>query len=186
MFSFYPYYSDECYNEKYEMATVYSISMSGLTKTELEYCKMVTDKLYDSNLSGPFRVAVDPVRDGVPDYFDIIKKPMDLSTIRGKLDDGKYQNSSEWVEDIMLVWKNCTLYNKKGTTFHAMAQILMKKSMKYTEKIPTSELDQWYLNLLRASAKISNYLKVHQATPQPKPQKTISSSKHRNAYPDNY
>lgn len=160
--------------------------MNDFTKTELEYCKMVTDKLFDSLLSGPFRVPVDPERDGVPDYFDVIKKPMDLTTVRTNLDEGKYRNSSEWIEDLMLIWKNGMQYNRKLPTFYTMAQTLLKKSTKYTEKIPKTELDLWYLNLLRTSAKIANLLKVHQTTSLPKQQKSIPTTKHRNNYPDNY
>ncbi|XP_016091855.1 histone acetyltransferase p300-like [Sinocyclocheilus grahami] len=39
----------------------------------------------------PFRQPVDPSLLGIPDYFDIVKNPMDLSTIKRKLDTGQYQ-----------------------------------------------------------------------------------------------
>ena len=37
----------------------------------------------------PFRAPVDPIALGIPDYLDIIKKPMDLGTIEKKLRKGK-------------------------------------------------------------------------------------------------
>lgn len=41
--------------------------------------------------SGPFRTPVDPNALGIPDYFDIIRTPMDMSSIRRKLETGTYK-----------------------------------------------------------------------------------------------
>ena len=37
-----------------------------------------------------FLYPVDPVRQGIPDYPEIVKNPMDLSTVKRKLDERKY------------------------------------------------------------------------------------------------
>eukprot|EP00803_Ostreobium_quekettii_P000531 evm.model.scf_1159.5 EVM.evm.TU.scf_1159.5 scf_1159:36174-39387(+) len=50
----------------------------------------------------------------VPDYYNIIREPMDLGTIRDKLKKGSYSSPKEFAEDMRLIWKNCKLYNKKG------------------------------------------------------------------------
>lgn len=50
----------------------------------------------------------------VPDYFSIVKEPMDLGTIRKRLEQGFYENPRDFAEDMRLVWSNCALYNKKG------------------------------------------------------------------------
>ncbi|KAI3360110.1 hypothetical protein L3Q82_014425 [Scortum barcoo] len=47
------------------------------------------------------------------DYFDIVKNPMDLSTIKRKLDTGQYQEPWQYVEDIWLMFNNAWLYNRK-------------------------------------------------------------------------
>lgn len=69
--------------------------------------------MYKLEEAGPFQVPVDPVLLQLPDYFDIIKKPMDLSTIKNKLDEGKYNNPQEYVDDVWLMLNNAWLYNKK-------------------------------------------------------------------------
>ncbi|KAK2833764.1 hypothetical protein Q5P01_017653 [Channa striata] len=61
----------------------------------------------------PFRQPVDPQLLGIPDYFDIVKNPMDLSTIKRKLDTGQYQEPWQYVEDIWLMFNNAWLYNRK-------------------------------------------------------------------------
>lgn len=61
-----------------------------------------------------FQAPVDPVSLGLHDYFNIIKRPMDLSTIYQKLcDDFKYSNPQEFVDDMWLMFNNAWLYNKK-------------------------------------------------------------------------
>ncbi|XP_013768849.1 histone acetyltransferase p300 isoform X2 [Pundamilia nyererei] len=61
----------------------------------------------------PFRMPVDPQLLCIPDYFDIVKNPMDLSTIKRKLDTGQYQEPWQYVEDIWLMFNNAWLYNRK-------------------------------------------------------------------------
>ena len=45
------------------------------------------------------------------DYFDIISKPMDLSTIKKKLAHNVYRNGNSFVDDMNLIWNNCYKYN---------------------------------------------------------------------------
>lgn len=47
------------------------------------------------------------------DYYDIVKKPMDLSTIKRKLDTGQYADPWEYVDDVWLMFDNAWLYNRK-------------------------------------------------------------------------
>ncbi|XP_051987706.1 histone acetyltransferase p300-like isoform X2 [Xyrauchen texanus] len=72
----------------------------------------------------PFRQPVDPQLLGIPvrirtsnktnlDYFDIVKNPMDLSTIKRKLDTGQYQEPWQYVDDVWLMLNNAWLYNRK-------------------------------------------------------------------------
>ena len=40
---------------------------------------------------------VDPVKLGLPDYFDVIKQPMDLGTIKRRLEQGTYYGELDQV-----------------------------------------------------------------------------------------
>uniref|UniRef100_A0A1X7TLY5 Bromo domain-containing protein n=1 Tax=Amphimedon queenslandica TaxID=400682 RepID=A0A1X7TLY5_AMPQE len=47
----------------------------------------------------------------VPDYFDIIKCPMDLSSVMKKIDEHRYNVPKEWLNDIDLITCNALEYN---------------------------------------------------------------------------
>lgn len=47
----------------------------------------------------------------VPDYYDVITKPMDFGTIKYKLNMGEYRKDAHFMTDVLLVFQNCTTYN---------------------------------------------------------------------------
>ena len=65
---------------------------------------------YWTRLVGPFRNPVDPIADQVPNYFTVVKQPMDLSTIKSKIDAGSYRNGKEFENDVRLIFQNCYEY----------------------------------------------------------------------------
>lgn len=44
-------------------------------------------------------------------YFDVISKPMDMGTIKKKLNYNSYNNPKDFVDDMRQVFKNCYAYN---------------------------------------------------------------------------
>ena len=52
------------------------------------------------------------------DYFEIVKKPMDLSLIKRKLDTGQYTDPWQYVDDVWLMFDNAWLYNRKSSKVH--------------------------------------------------------------------
>ncbi|CAH1244946.1 EMSY [Branchiostoma lanceolatum] len=49
-----------------------------------------------------------------PDYYNIIKQPMDFSTIKKKLEGGQYNSMEEFHADMQLIKTNCFQYNPPG------------------------------------------------------------------------
>jgi hypothetical protein len=62
-----------------------------------------------------FRAPVDWKGLGLLDYPEVVKKPMDLGTVKNKLETAQYQTVEEVAADIRLVWSNCMLYNRDGS-----------------------------------------------------------------------
>lgn len=94
---------------------------------ELRFCnqlikELMSKKLY--NINFPFLQPVDPVALNIPHYLDVVKEPMDLSTIQTKLANNQYENGDAFEADVRLVFKNCYLFNPAGNDVHAMGQKL--------------------------------------------------------------
>ena len=81
-----------------------------------------------------FLEPVDYVGMGLPDYPEIIKHPMDLSTIKKKINDSKYNTIEEIYKDIQLIWDNCKTYNMEGSDVYKMAQYCEKFTKRYFDK----------------------------------------------------
>ncbi|KAD0436201.1 hypothetical protein E3N88_44266 [Mikania micrantha] len=70
------------------------------------------------------------LRLGLHDYYEIIEKPMDFSTIKTKMEakDGSgYKNVREICADVRLIFKNAMKYNDERNDFHVMAKTLLAK-----------------------------------------------------------
>ncbi|MCD7460155.1 hypothetical protein HAX54_042964 [Datura stramonium] len=72
----------------------------------------------------PFLVPVDPLQYNIPDYFTIIRKPMDLGTVKAKLDGNAYFDVDEFAADVRLTFTNAMKYNPPNNDFHLMAKRL--------------------------------------------------------------
>ena len=57
-----------------------------------------------------------------PDYLDIVKRPMDLKTIKSRVKDGLITNSLEFQRDIFLMFANAMMYNRPGSEIYNMAE----------------------------------------------------------------
>lgn len=55
------------------------------------------------------------VKSEVPDYYKVIKQPMDLAKIKSNLNVGKYSSNYDVINDLQLIFRNCDLYNSPET-----------------------------------------------------------------------
>ncbi|CDR37661.1 CYFA0S01e14400g1_1 [Cyberlindnera fabianii] len=65
-------------------------------------------------------------KEEVADYYEVIKEPMDLSTMEQKLENDHYGTMEEFVYDARLVFNNCRSYNGDNTTYYKNANKLEK------------------------------------------------------------
>ena len=57
----------------------------------------------------------------IPDYFEIIKKPMDLGTVKSKLQRNDYKEPVQVLRDILQCFNNAIEYNLVSEPAHKMA-----------------------------------------------------------------
>ncbi|KAL7267269.1 transcription initiation at TATA-containing promoter protein [Rhizina undulata] len=95
--------------------------------TELKFCDLVLRELLRKQHEAyafPFYAPVDPVALNIPDYFKIIREPMDLQTIGSKLKSNQYESASEFEADIRLMFSNCYKFNPSNQAVHQMGRRL--------------------------------------------------------------
>uniref|UniRef100_A0AAQ5WX55 ATPase family AAA domain-containing protein 2 n=1 Tax=Amphiprion ocellaris TaxID=80972 RepID=A0AAQ5WX55_AMPOC len=73
------------------------------------FLRDVTNRLSQDKRFKAFTKPVD--LDEVPDYAEVIKKPMDLSTVLSKIDLHQYGTVKEFLGDVDLIWQNALEYN---------------------------------------------------------------------------
>ncbi|KAK5163781.1 histone acetyltransferase [Saxophila tyrrhenica] len=90
--------------------------------------------LQNCSASWPF---VAPVNgDEVHDYYEVIKEPMDLSTMEGKLEKDQYENVEDFVKDVLLMVRNCKRYNAETTPYAKAANKMEKELWKKVREVP--------------------------------------------------
>lgn len=89
---------------------------------DYEELRKLLRQLQTHKSSWPFREPVD-VKE-VPDYYTIIKDPMDLKMVETKITERRYQRLVEFIGDITKIFNNCRYYNSKGSNFYRCATSL--------------------------------------------------------------
>ena len=90
--------------------------------------------LQNSTNAWPFLQPVN--KDEVLDYYEVIKQPMDLSTMETKLEQDQYETPEDFVRDALLVYNNCRRYNSETTPYHKAATKLEKEMWKKIKEVP--------------------------------------------------
>ncbi|XP_052576033.1 transcription intermediary factor 1-alpha isoform X2 [Peromyscus californicus insignis] len=85
--------------------------LTKLTPIDKRKCERLLLFLYCHEMSLAFQ---DPVPLTVPDYYKIIKNPMDLSTIKKRLQEDycMYTKPEDFVADFRLIFQNCAEFNE--------------------------------------------------------------------------
>ncbi|XP_039624886.1 bromodomain-containing protein 2-like isoform X2 [Polypterus senegalus] len=122
----------------------------GRLTNQLQFLQKVLMKaLWRHHFAWPFHEPVDAVRLGLPDYHKIIKQPMDMGTIKKRLENNYYYSASECIQDFNTMFTNCYIYNKKFVLclcqptddIVLMAQSLEKAFLQKVAQMPEEELE---------------------------------------------
>jgi len=89
---------------------------------DLSVCHTLLSEVGGHEEAWPFLYPV-PLKQ-FPTYKKIVKAPMDVSTIRKKLNDGMYKSREEFKRDVNLIFANCEIFNEDdspvGKAGHSM------------------------------------------------------------------
>uniref|UniRef100_A0A1B6DZV6 histone acetyltransferase n=1 Tax=Clastoptera arizonana TaxID=38151 RepID=A0A1B6DZV6_9HEMI len=93
-------------------------------ETLMKTLKIVLNSIKNHGLAWPFQKPVD--KKEVPDYYDLIKYPMDLKTISDRLKAGYYSTRKLFIADMTRIFTNCRTYNSPNTEYCMCANTLEK------------------------------------------------------------
>lgn len=86
----------------------------------LRYCDVFLDYLEKNPKAAPFLLPVS----SPPEYHDVVKHPMDISTIRKKILASQYADLDAFKGDVDLMWDNCVIFNGTDSPIGRDAQKL--------------------------------------------------------------
>ena len=98
--------------------------------------KSVIPAVVKHHFSWPFMHPVDAIKLKLPDYHNIIQHPMDLGTIKKRLEHYWYDSAKECIRDFSTMFNNCYIYNKPGEDVVLMAQTIEKIFLNKLSQMP--------------------------------------------------
>ncbi|XP_076791698.1 nucleosome-remodeling factor subunit BPTF isoform X6 [Arvicanthis niloticus] len=96
--------------------------LTPLTEKDYEGLKRVLRSLQAHKMAWPFLEPVDP--NDAPDYYGVIKEPMDLATMEERIQKRYYEKLTEFVADMTKIFDNCRYYNPSDSPFYQCAEVL--------------------------------------------------------------
>lgn len=85
-----------------------------------------------------FYEPVDPIKFAIPDYFNIIREPMDLGTLKSNLKKGDYEKPEQFHADMLKIFSNCILYNGQTSGVSLMCNQVKEEYEKLAKKFQLS------------------------------------------------
>ncbi|THH13988.1 hypothetical protein EW146_g6291 [Bondarzewia mesenterica] len=125
---------------------------STLSNVQYKYCLSILRMLKKQKDAFSFRMPVDPVLYNIPHYFQIIKHPMDLSTMEHKLLSSnpikpnpnpvnpRYFNVAEFEADFCLIVRNCETFNGSEHLITQQGKRLAENFDKMMRAMPAPEI----------------------------------------------
>eukprot|EP00041_Stephanoeca_diplocostata_P028857 m.835238 g.835238 ORF g.835238 m.835238 type:complete len:1257 (+) comp23453_c0_seq4:506-4276(+) len=91
-------------------------------RSGMMHCEEIWKDLRRHQDAWPFLEPVDAT--AVPDYYHVVKDPVDLSMIKLKLDSVGYLDVDKFADDVRLMFDNCASYNPHGSAAAAAGRVL--------------------------------------------------------------
>ncbi|KAL3667526.1 hypothetical protein V7S43_007745 [Phytophthora oleae] len=105
------------------LVTDYNATVSPTNlKKKLE---VILKGMMDHKFGWVFNSPVDTVALNIPNYFKIIRKPMDLGTVKKKLELGIYKHMEEFAFDVRTTFQNAMQYNSEDEDVFSLAKDML-------------------------------------------------------------
>lgn len=122
-------------------------------KPELQFCDEVLAELMhpkNSTLNMWFLDAVDAEGLNIPDYYAIIKKPMDLGKVLRMVSAGEIANAKEFDKNMRLIFTNCYQFNGPPEQGNPVSMVAKQLEDLYNQQLKGK--DAWLARYAKANA----------------------------------
>lgn len=122
-------------------------------KPEMQFCDEVLAELVhpkNSTLNMWFLDAVDAEGLNIPDYYSIIKKPMDLGKVSRMINAGDITNAKEFDKNVRLVFQNCYQFNGPPDQGNPVSMVAKQLEDLYLQQMKGK--DAWLARYAKANA----------------------------------
>ncbi|XP_069050734.1 nucleosome-remodeling factor subunit BPTF isoform X2 [Lepisosteus oculatus] len=121
--------------------------LTPLTDKDYEGLRRVLRSLQAHKMAWPFLEPVDP--NDAPDYYGVIKEPMDLATMEDRVHKRFYNKLTEFVADMTKIFDNCRYYNPSDSPFYQCAEVLESF---FVQKLKAFKASRSHNNKLQTTA----------------------------------
>ncbi|KAH8388305.1 hypothetical protein KR093_003455, partial [Drosophila rubida] len=99
----------------------------GRNTNVLKHLAGVLRSLFKIRSSRYFRYPVDTIALNIPNYYDVVKHAMDLTTIKRRLRNNYYWNANDALADFEQIFDNCRLFFARGTKIEVAGRRLREQ-----------------------------------------------------------
>ena len=101
--------------------------------------KMLLHALKDIQECDTELVFAEPPSKEIPRYYEIIDRPMDLSTIRQNIEGKQYRDVNSFARDVEQIWINCMRYNGENSVYGKYGKKFRDKCKKILKQLEQAE-----------------------------------------------
>jgi SWI/SNF-related matrix-associated actin-dependent regulator of chromatin subfamily A member 2/4 len=119
-------------------------------------------------LSEPFMKL--PSRRELPDYYEVIKKPLDIKKILLRIDEAKYVDFADLEKDFFQLCQNAQIYNEEASLIYEDSIVLQKIFSQAKQKVTEceeSEEEGKFIDLFHKWCSNKKYFEIFQMTTIP-------------------
>lgn len=118
----------------------------------------ITKEFCNEPLAVPFLKPYEDDKKITGEYKNRIKRPMDLSTIKKKINSAQYNGYQPWIEDMNLIWDNAVEFNSADSVIGGVAIYLKKRFTKRINSITLTNLRNYEQHIINLTKDIQNIL----------------------------
>ena len=117
-------------------------------------CLGITKEFLNRPLNAFFKHPVDPEMDGLPDYLEKISHPMDLTTVKTKLETNSYRSTVEWYRDMCLIYENGVEYHTEASPWGIIAAQLLHDFKRAAAGFQAQDFNEWAAIMAKETKKL--------------------------------